>query len=101
MKAFLDLWQAKYNEAPDTAFVVTGWDTVNVLAQAMESAKSTDGAAVAKAMEDLTFDLLTGKLDWSAAADGHEPNKETVVVEITQGSTKFLGWYLPTYLPEP
>lgn len=101
MKAFLDLWQAKYGDVPDTAFVATGWDTVNVLAQAMEQAKSTDGAAVAKAMEDIQFDLLTGKLDWSDAASGHEPNKETVVVEITQGSTKFLGWYLPEYLPKP
>jgi branched-chain amino acid transport system substrate-binding protein len=101
MSAFLELWQAEHGEPPDTAFVVTGWDTVNVLAQSMESAGSTDGAATAKAMEDLTFDLLTGKLDWSDAASGHEPNKETVVVEITQGSTKFLGWYLPEYLPEP
>jgi branched-chain amino acid transport system substrate-binding protein len=101
MKAFLDLWQAKFGAAPDTAFVVTGWDTVNVLAQAMEQAGSTDGAATAKAMEDINFDLLTGKLDWSDAASGHEPNKETVVVEITQGSTKFLGWYLPEYLPKP
>ena len=101
MKAFLDLWQAKYGDVPDTAFVATGWDTVNVIAQAIESAKSTDGAAVAKAMETLEFDLLTGKLDWSDAASGHEPNKETVVVEITQGSTKFLGWYLPGYLPKP
>jgi branched-chain amino acid transport system substrate-binding protein len=101
MSAFLELWQAEHGEPPDTAFVVTGWDTINVLAQAMESAGSTDGAATAKAMEDLTFDLLTGKLDWSDAASGHEPNKETVVVEITQGSTKFLGWYLPEYLPEP
>jgi branched-chain amino acid transport system substrate-binding protein len=101
MQAFLDLWQAKYGGPPDTAFVATGWDTVNVLAQAMESAGSTDGAAVAKAMEDLQFELLTGKLDWSPAADGHEPNKETVVVEITQGSTRFLGWFLPEYLPKP
>jgi branched-chain amino acid transport system substrate-binding protein len=101
MQAFLDLWQAKFGEAPDTAFVATGWDTVNVLAQAMEQAGSTDGAAVAKAMEEIQFDLLTGKLDWSDAASGHEPNKETVVVEITQGSTKFLGWYLPEYLPKP
>lgn len=101
MQAFLDLWQAKYGEPPDTAFVATGWDTVNILAQAMEKAGSTDGAAVAKAMEDLQFDLLTGKLDWSDAAGGHEPNKETVVVEITQGSTKFLGWFLPEYLPKP
>lgn len=101
MASFLEVWDAKYGGVPDTAFVVTGWDTVNILAQAMEKAGSTDGAAMAKAMEDLTFDLLTGKLDWSDAATGHEPNKETVVVQITQGSTKFLGWYLPEYLPAP
>jgi branched-chain amino acid transport system substrate-binding protein len=100
MAAFLDLWETKHGEPPDTAFVATGWDTVNVLAQAIEEAGSTDGAGVAKAMEDLTFELLTGKLDWSDAASGHEPNKETVVVEIAQGETKFLGWYLPEYLPE-
>lgn len=101
MAAFLETWQAEYGEPPDTAFVATGWDTINVLAQSIEAAGSTDGAAMAKAMEDQTFELLTGKLDWSDAATGHEPNKETVVVEITQGSTKFLGWYLPEYLPEP
>ena len=101
MAAFLETWQGKYGEPPDTAFVATGWDTLNVLVQAIEKAGSTDGAAMAKAMEDQTFQLLTGKLDWSDAASGHEPNKETVIVEITQGSTKFLGWYLPQYLPKP
>lgn len=99
MAEFLELWEAKYGGVPDTAFVTTGWDVIQVLAQAMEQAGNTDGAAMARAMEDLEFDLLTGKLDWSDAASGHEPDKETVVVEITQGSTKFLGWFRPEYLP--
>jgi len=35
-------------------------------------AGSTDGAAMAKVMEDNTWDLLTGQLDWEPADKGHE-----------------------------
>ena len=101
MESFLKVYDAKYGGAPDTAFVVTGWDVVMVLAQAMEKAGSTDGAAMSKAMEELEFDLLTGKLDWSDAASGHEPNKDTVIMEITTGTTAFRGWFRPAYLPAP
>ena len=101
MESFLKVYDAKYGGAPDTAFVVTGWDVVMVLAQAMEKAGSTDGAAMSKAMEELEFDLLTGKLDWSDAAGGHEPNKDTVIMEIAKGSTSFHGWFRPEYLPAP
>ena len=37
--------------------VATGWDTVMVIAQAMQKAGTTDGAAVAKAMEGTHYDL--------------------------------------------
>jgi branched-chain amino acid transport system substrate-binding protein len=86
MKQFLDLYQAKYNAAPDAMWVVTGWDAVMILTQAMEKAGSTDGAAMAKAMEDNTFDLLTGKLDWAPAAQGHETFKEAAMVELQKQS---------------
>ncbi len=72
-----------------------------VLAQAMEEAGTTDGAEVAKAMEDMTFDLMTGKLDWSDAASGHEPNKAAALVQLTEGKPEFLGWKTPEKLPAP
>jgi branched-chain amino acid transport system substrate-binding protein len=98
---FLKLYQEKHKAPPDTSFVVTGWDTIMVMAQAMEIAGSTDGAAMAKAMEDTTFDLLTGKLDWSEAATGHEPNKEAALVELVQAKPRFIGWILPDNIPSP
>lgn len=101
VKSFLDLYKAEYNKDPDTSFVVTGWDVVNVLAQAMTKARTTDGAAVAKAMEGTPFDLLTGHLTWSSAADGHRPDIEAAMAEITGGTTAFDGWFLPTWVPEP
>jgi branched-chain amino acid transport system substrate-binding protein len=78
-----------------------GYDAVKLLAQAMEKAGSTEGAAMAKAMEDTEFDLLTGKLDWSDAASGHEPNKAAATVEIQAGKPVFLGWVIPEKIPAP
>ncbi|HEX9680639.1 MAG TPA: ABC transporter substrate-binding protein [Anaerolineales bacterium] len=98
---FLDLYREKHNAEPDTAFVVTGWDSVMVLAQAMEAAGTTDGAAVAKAMEDMEFTLLTGHLNWSTAAEGHEPDKEAALVQIQGGENSFIGWVRPQNIPAP
>ncbi|MFZ5808417.1 MAG: ABC transporter substrate-binding protein [Chloroflexota bacterium] len=101
MKAFLEAWKAKYGKDPDAMWVVTGWDVVNILTKAMEIAGSTDGAAMAKAMEDNEWNLLTGKLDWSDAASGHETNKESAIVVLKAGVPSFWGWYRPAVIPPP
>jgi branched-chain amino acid transport system substrate-binding protein len=72
-----------------------------VLAQAMEKAGSTDGAAVAKAMESMEFNLLTGKLKWSVADKGHEPNIEAALVQVQGGAPSFIGWGRPKDIPAP
>lgn len=101
MDKFLARYQKEFNEPPDTAFVATGYDTIMVMAQAVEKAGTTDGAAVAKVMETTEFDLLTGKLKWTNAATGHEPDKEAVLVELQKGKPSFLGWRRPTKVPKP
>jgi branched-chain amino acid transport system substrate-binding protein len=101
MSRFLQLYEEKYGTPPDTAFVATGWDVVMVLAQAMEKAHSTNGAEVAKAMENIEFTLLTGKLKWSTADKGHEPDIEAALVQIQNGVTSFIGWGKPENLPAP
>jgi branched-chain amino acid transport system substrate-binding protein len=72
-----------------------------LLAQAIEEAKTTDGPEVAKAMENLQFTLLTGKLDWSPADQGHEPDIEAALVQIENGEPSFIGWGKPENLPAP
>jgi branched-chain amino acid transport system substrate-binding protein len=67
----------------------------------MEKAGTTDGAAVAKAMEETEFDNLTGHLDWSDAASGHMPTKAAALVKLEGGVPQFLGWITPETLPEP
>jgi branched-chain amino acid transport system substrate-binding protein len=101
MSKFIELYTAMFNEAPDTSFVATGWDTVMMLAQAMEAAGTTEGAALALALEEGQFKLLTGDLDYKNAAEGHEPSKAAVLVEIQGGKPAFIGWRTPENPPAP
>ncbi len=101
MGKFLELYRAYHGKDPDSAIAATGWDTVMVLAQAVEAAGTTEGAALARKMEELEFDLLTGKLDWSDAATGHEPDIEAILIQLEDGKPAFIGWTRPTNPPKP
>jgi branched-chain amino acid transport system substrate-binding protein len=99
MAEFLDLYQQAHGKAPETAFTVMGWDTVNVIAQAIERAGATEGAALALAMEELTYDLLSGQLDWADAAGGHAPDKEAFILEVVNGKPTFVKRLRPEWTP--
>lgn len=101
MPKFIDLYTQQFGSPPDTSFVSTGWDTIMMLAQAVEAAGTTEGAAVAKALEDGHFNLLTGDLDYGTAEEGHVPNKAAVLVELKGGKPSFVGWRKPETLPAP
>lgn len=101
MQKFIDAYKAYYNTAPDTSFVATGWDTIMLMAQAVEKAGTTDGAAVAKALEDNQFNLLTGKLSYRSAKEGHAPDKAAALVALNKGKPAFLGWRQPKNPPAP
>jgi branched-chain amino acid transport system substrate-binding protein len=98
---FIAAYKAKFGKDPEAVWIIPGYDVVYVLAKAMEKAGTTDGAAVAKAMEDMEFDNLTGHLDWSDAAGGHMPTKAAALVKLEGGIPKFLGWVTPETLPAP
>ncbi len=72
-----------------------------VLAQAVELAGTTEGAAVAKALEEGEFKLLTGDLSYRNADEGHAPDKAAVLIEVSGGKTGFLGWRTPENPPAP
>jgi len=98
---FAAAYEDKFGDPPTEVWIMPGYDAVMVLAQAMEAAGSTDGAEMALAMEEETFDLLTGELDWSDAASGHEPNKAAALVELQGGEPSFIGWVIPESIPAP
>jgi branched-chain amino acid transport system substrate-binding protein len=93
MEEFLSLYEEEYGEPPVAGFTAMGWDVVMVYAQSIEEAGSTDGPAVAAAMEELEFDLLSGHMDWSTAAEGHFPGKEVALVQLQEAEPSFIGWF--------
>ncbi len=95
-----EAYKAIYGKDVDAPWSMAGYDVVMVLAEAI-SEVGTDGADMAKYMEDNTFTLLTGELDWSDAATGHEPDKSAAVMELVNGKSVFIKWAKPEYLPEP
>ena len=52
-------------------------------------------------MKENTFNLLTGDLDYSNAADGHYPYKAAALVALNEGNPSFLGWRNPENPPAP
>jgi branched-chain amino acid transport system substrate-binding protein len=98
---FNEAYKAKFGKDPEAVWILPGYDVVMLLAKAMEQAGTTDGAAVAKAMEDMEFDNLTGHLDWSDAAGGHQPDKAAAMVVLQGGKPSFIGWVIPETLPPP
>lgn len=101
MPKFLEKYKEMYGTAPDTAFVATGWDTIMLMASAVKIAGTTDGAAVAKALETNEFNLLTGKLSYRSAKEGHAPDKAAALVALSKGKPSFLGWRRPKNPPAP
>jgi branched-chain amino acid transport system substrate-binding protein len=99
MADFLALYEEKVGGAPETTFVIMGWDTVNIIAQAIEAAGTTEGAALAQAMEEGQFSLLSGNLDWADAAGGHAPTKESYILEVVDGEPTFVQTLLPDWAP--
>jgi branched-chain amino acid transport system substrate-binding protein len=101
MPAFIEAYETMHGGPPETSFVATGYDTIMLMAKAVEIAGSTDGDAVAQALTSNEFDLLTGKLTYRSAEEGHAPDKAAVIIALEQGEPSFLGWRTPENPPAP
>ncbi|NNG01347.1 MAG: ABC transporter substrate-binding protein [Desulfobacteraceae bacterium] len=101
MGKFIEAYRAYHGSPPDTSFVATGWDTIMLMAQAAEIAGSLDGAAIAKVLETKEFSLLTGKLSYRSAKEGHAPDKAAVLIGLSNGKPAFIGWRQPKNPPAP
>ncbi|WP_082911892.1 ABC transporter substrate-binding protein [Enteractinococcus helveticum] len=98
---FIDTFTEQTGAEPLSILEALGYDTATTLIQAIEAAGTTDGEAVAQQMTEMEFDLLSGKLTWASAEDGHEPQKETAIVYLDEGQPVFDKWFKPEWTPEP
>ncbi|MGD9712158.1 MAG: ABC transporter substrate-binding protein [Thermomicrobiales bacterium] len=100
MEEFIAAFEEEYGRAPGVTFAAMGWDVIHVLAQAIEAAGTTEGAALAEAMVNVEYSLLSGNLTWSDAESGHIPNKEAFILEVVDGQPTFVMRLKPEWQPE-
>lgn len=79
---FIEAYKAEYDEEPDM-FSALAYDTVYLVAQAIEEAGEATPEAITAALEDLAeFDGVTGTFSFD---DEHNPVKSTLVIELQDG----------------
>jgi branched-chain amino acid transport system substrate-binding protein len=93
MTAFVQAYGDKYGVAPPNAFAPLGFDTVNLLADAMRRAGSTEPAAIRAALAETTdFPGIVGVISYTPGV--RVPRKEVSVIEVRDG-TETLRWVAP------
>ena len=82
-KQFADAYKAKYNQTPG-AYAPLAYDGINLLADALKRAGSTDGKAIIKALTDTKdFTGLAGKVAFAADKTLKESN--FIVLQVKGG----------------
>ena len=77
IQAFVKAYQEAYKSTPDQ-FAADGYDAIYILKAAVEKAGSTSGAAVAKVMQEIKVDGLTGTMTWTA--DGNTQKSALAII---------------------
>jgi branched-chain amino acid transport system substrate-binding protein len=82
--AFIQSYTNRYGEAPESAFAALGYDTVRLIAQAVEKAGGTDVSLLRKALEGTSkFSGVTGSISYGIGK--HIPQKDVSVVTFKDG----------------
>jgi branched-chain amino acid transport system substrate-binding protein len=93
-------YQAKYGKAPIDGAFLTGYATVQVLAKAIEDAKSTDSVKINDALQHISMDTILGPVKFSPAL--HTPGTRPIpIVEFVNGKPTYQSMATATWVPNP
>jgi branched-chain amino acid transport system substrate-binding protein len=98
IKAFITAYTADYGHAPENAFAALGYDTIKLLADAINRAGSTDAAAIQQALLDTKdFAGITGAITF--ANGSHIPQKGVTLIKIDGGKFTLAAEVVPEAVP--
>ncbi|HVU14954.1 MAG TPA: ABC transporter substrate-binding protein [Phototrophicaceae bacterium] len=81
IKGFFKSYTAEYGHAPENAFAALGYDAMNLLADAITRAGSTDADAIQQALlQTSNFPGVTGSITF--ANGSHIPQKAVTIIKI-------------------
>ena len=99
-KSFIDRYEARFGKPPESSFAGLGYDTVNLLAAAIEFAGSAKQKAIAGALEvTQDFQGVTGALSFAPGV--HIPEKQVTMVRVKDGTLNLAAVLTPQAVPQP
>jgi branched-chain amino acid transport system substrate-binding protein len=100
VKKFIADYQAEYKTPPENAFAGLGYDTVNLLADAIKRAGSTDPKAIRDALQ-ATKGLagVTGEISYTAGS--RIPQKGVTIIRVKDGKFTLAQELVPQRVPAP
>lgn len=98
--AFLDAYGETYSGQEPSAFAALGYDTVMLLAAAIEAAGQATPAAVRDGLAGIqNYEGVTGSISFTGGA--HIPTKSVAILQVAGGKQLFVAEVVPQSVPQP
>lgn len=99
IKKFIADYNKEYGHDPENAFAALGYDTMNLISDAITRAGSTDAAAIKKAIEETKdYAGITGSISFG---DSHIPQKGVTIIAVKDGAFTLGAEVVPEKVPAP
>ena len=99
IKKFIADYNKEYGHDPENAFAALGYDTMYLIADAINRAGSTDAAAIKKAIEETKdYAGITGSISFG---DSHIPQKGVTIIAVKDGAFTLGAEVVPEKVPAP
>lgn len=86
---FVKAYAEEYGRAPENAFAALGYDTMNLIADAIKRAGSTDPKAIRDALAATKgFDAVTGQITYKEGQ--RKPDKSVTIIKVQDGKYSFV-----------
>ena len=100
VQSFLDEASAAGTEIETISFGALASDAVQILAHAAETTCSVDGATLISAIDEIQdLEVTTGSVSY--AGTNGVPEKDVVILTVTDGAPEFVTSLRPSFIPEP
>jgi branched-chain amino acid transport system substrate-binding protein len=100
IQKFAAAYQAEYGRYPENAFAALGYDTIYLLADAIQRAGATGALAIKRALEETrNFPGITGSI--TLGPDSHVPRKGVTIIAVKNGRFTLGAEIVPDKVPAP
>ncbi|MCS6882860.1 MAG: ABC transporter substrate-binding protein [Oscillochloridaceae bacterium] len=94
VQAFVQAYTQEYGKPPENAFAVLGYDTLNLIADAIKRAGSADPKAIRDALAATQgFAAVTGQITY--APGQRKPDKSVTIIQVQDGAYTFVKEITP------